>query len=154
MRERLRTEDGVTLAELMSALAILIVLVAIAIPSFMGNANQARDTRAQAELRQVLAPVKAVNVEAPSAADFVQRVQDMAQGSRFDITAVAGVKIERAADGATCLWRISESGIVYGIWESAGVPGGTTLYAELSALPAACPDSTTASSSGFVTEPW
>ncbi len=148
-----RGEDGVTLAELMAALAILLVLVAIAIPTFFGATNQARDTRAQSELRTALAPLKTINIEAPDTADLEAAIRDLSPGIAFDAAAVTGIKLTRSADDAVCMWRISDSGIVYGVWEPRG-SAGETLFAELAALPAACPVAADAPTEGYTVGGW
>jgi type II secretory pathway pseudopilin PulG len=146
-------QDGVTLAELMAALAILIVLVAIAIPTFSGVSDQARDAEATSELRTVLSTVKLVNLESPAAADLDAEVLAIAPGTKLDAAATAGVKLQRSADGAVCMWRISESGAVFGIWEPPE-SDGITLFAEIAALPADCPIAPDAAAAGFGVNPW
>lgn len=147
-------ERGVTLIELMAVLAILLVLVAIAIPTFSGFTNQAKDAEAKAELRHTLAPVKAVNIEVPNAPDIETRVLEMAPGTVFDSNAVLGVKLEWSTDGAICLWRISDSETVYGVWEPPFSQENATLFATLPSLPASCPTTADAPAAGFTAAGW
>lgn len=147
-------ERGVTLIELMAVLAILLVLVAIAIPTFSGFTNQAKDAEAKADLRNALGPVKAVNIEVPNAPDLEARVLDMAPGTALDPNAVLGVKLEWSTDGAICLWRISDSETVYGLWEPPLAQENATLYAKLSSLPASCPTTAGAPAAGFTAAGW
>ena len=149
----LANEEGVTLAELMAALAILIVLVAIAVPTFFGATGTAKDTQAQSDLRTALAPLKAVIIEDPTTAAVDAKIKELLPSAIFDVNAVDGIKVERSADGAVCMWRISDSGTVYGVWEPA-YSTGETLFVELSALPAACPITADAPGVGFVTGGW
>ncbi|MFQ5554743.1 MAG: type IV pilin protein [Acidimicrobiia bacterium] len=147
-------QEGVTLAEVMAVLAILIVLVAIAIPTFSGVTNQAKDAEAKAELREVLVPVKTVNIEDPTTPDLVAAVLAMAPGTAIDPSGVTGVKVERSTDGAICLWRISDSNSVLGMWEPPLGADSPTLFAELATMPATCPTFAQAPAAGFSTTGW
>ena len=62
LRQRLQQdeEDGFTLIELMVVVLIIAVLIAIAIPPFIGAQNRARDRAAQSNLRNSLTAVKTV----------------------------------------------------------------------------------------------
>ena len=151
--QALRHEEGVTLAELMAALAILIVLVAIAIPTFFGAAETARDTQAQAELRTALGPLKSVIIVDPLSTTLDTQIKELAPSTTFDVNAVNGIKIERSADNAVCMWRISDSGVVFGLWEPP-YSSGETLFAEISSLPAACPVTADTTVTGVVAGGW
>ena len=59
IRRGLNKDEGFTLIELMVVVMIIAVLIAIAIPSFLGFRKSAQDRSAQAELRNVLLSEKA-----------------------------------------------------------------------------------------------
>lgn len=145
MRERLDKEEGFTLIELMVVVLIIAVLVAIAIPSFLGFRNRAQDRSAQADLRNTLLGEKAVwtefgaftTVEADLKAFEPTLIIDPAS------TALAGVYVATsvaANDDAVCLVRASASGNYFAIFEDSSATGGTFYGASASAI--ACPTAT------------
>src|SRR2546423_131471 len=61
LRKRLeRDEDGFTLIELMVVVLIIAILLAIAIPTFLGARNRANDRAAQSSLRNGLTAAKTI----------------------------------------------------------------------------------------------
>ena len=61
LRRRLhRDEEGFTLIELMVVVLIIAILIAIAIPTFLGAQNRARDRGAQSDLRNALTASKTI----------------------------------------------------------------------------------------------
>src|SRR5437879_13506291 len=60
LRKRLegRTEEGFTLIELMVVVLIIAILLAIAIPTFLGARSRAQDRAAQSNLRNALRAAK------------------------------------------------------------------------------------------------
>jgi type IV pilus assembly protein PilA len=65
-----RDEDGFTLIELMVVILIIAVLMAIAIPTFLGAQDRAKDRAAQSDLRNGLSAAKVLATD--SAGLFVQ----------------------------------------------------------------------------------
>ena len=58
LRERRENEEGFTLIELMVVVLIIAILLAIAIPTFLGARNRANDRAAQSSLRNALTAAK------------------------------------------------------------------------------------------------
>ena len=55
-----QSEEGFTLIELMVVVLIIAVLLAIAIPTFLGSQNKAKDRSAQSSLRNTLTAAKSI----------------------------------------------------------------------------------------------
>ena len=59
-KRHLKDEDGFTLIELMVVVLIIAILIAIAIPTFLGAQNRARDRGAQSDLRNAIQAAKTI----------------------------------------------------------------------------------------------
>lgn len=60
LRERRQNEEGFTLLELMVVVLVIAILLAIAIPAFLGARNRANDRAAQSSLRNTITAAKVV----------------------------------------------------------------------------------------------
>jgi type IV pilus assembly protein PilA len=58
INKRLRDEEGFTLIELMVVVLIIAILIAIAIPTFLGARRRAQDRQAQSNIRNALTAAK------------------------------------------------------------------------------------------------
>jgi type IV pilus assembly protein PilA len=137
MRNRLN-EDGFTLIELMVVVLIIAILVAIAIPTFLGQRETAQDRAAQSNLRNALATEKTIyaNTQAYTATDADLTAVEPSLDWTVDDAADGGVLpvMDTAASGAVCLISESASGTFFWIWED---PGAATVYGSGAAAPAA-----------------
>lgn len=139
IRRGLNRDEGFTLIELMVVVMIIAVLIAIAIPSFLGFRKSAQDRSAQSELRNVLLSEKAFWLDngdyTETAADIVafepnavMHATDPAQGTVADL---------RDTDSdVVCLTRTADSGNTFSIWESSS---GGTYYGATDLTAADCP---------------
>jgi type IV pilus assembly protein PilA len=152
---RVRTdEQGFTLIELMVVLLIMLILVGIAIPSFMGSRDSALNAKAKSVVREALPAVKAYIIGGDPLADIEVGIKDLTPTIAIDPAAVEGIAVALSTDGAVCVFRVSEAGGVYAVWEPSLTMGAGTLYAELAALPATCPTAADAGTAGFSATSW
>src|SRR3984893_13019773 len=83
LRRRLeRDEEGFTLIELMVVVLIIAILLAIAIPTFLGARTRAQDRAAQSNIRNALTGEKT----------FYTDQQYYGAGSGADLTALQGIE--------------------------------------------------------------
>jgi prepilin-type N-terminal cleavage/methylation domain-containing protein len=123
-------DDGFTLIELMMAVSILGVLIAIVIPTVLGFRASAQDRRAHSDLRNVLLAEKMYWLENSVYTDTEAEIEALRPGSPIDADPEVGVFLDvNDADATTvCLVRTSESGNTFSIWDdvSAGTHYGDT----------------------------
>lgn len=148
------SEDGFTLMELMVALLIIAILIGIALPTWVGNRNQAADTRTKTELRASLPAMGTLQLEGDDLSDIDTSVSKITPTIVIDGSAVNGIKFLASSDGAICAYRVSETEKVFGLWAPASGEDIGTLYGEWTALPAGCPDRANAPIIGFTANPW
>ncbi|MCU1380803.1 MAG: prepilin-type N-terminal cleavage/methylation protein, partial [Acidimicrobiales bacterium] len=122
LRQRLHNdEDGFTLIELMVVVLIIAILIAIAIPTFLGVQNRARDRAAQSDLRNGITNAKAIATDdqglltsvnatslgkAEGALKFVDGDTDPASGF---------IGVVKSSTDAVVLFKKSASGTYYGV---------------------------------------
>lgn len=153
MENAWRRNEGFTYVELLAGVGILAVLMAIAIPMLIGHQNGTHDISAKTEVRQALVPLQVVRLEAPET-DPEVAIGEFSPSVSFDGTAVLGVNLQQATDGSTCLWKMSETGTVFGVWDPKLGSALPTLYATKDALPADCPGEADVVDAGFSPTGW
>ncbi len=140
MRKRLSRDEGFTLIELMVVVLIIAVLVAIAIPSFLGFRDRAQDRSAQSDVRSAVLAEKGYFTDTEEYTDDDVALKEfiptlpVVNGAIDDDNVYA----EMVSTSLVCLHRKSASGTVF----SARLSGDTaTGYAsEPKATPVVIPD--------------
>jgi type IV pilus assembly protein PilA len=141
IRRGLKRDQGFTLIELMVVVMIIAVLIAIAIPSFLGFRKSAQDRSAQAEIRNVLLAEKAFwleNGDYTATAGDITAFEPNANIDAADLTAGVVLSLNATDSDIVCMSRTAESGNTFAVWESAtsGTYYGAT---DLSTCPATAP---------------
>jgi type IV pilus assembly protein PilA len=138
IRRGLNKDEGFTLIELMVVVMIIAVLIAIAIPSFLGFRKSAQDRSAQSELRNVLLSEKAYWLDNGDYTEAAADITAFEPNAVINADPTVGVALNLNALDAdvVCLTRTSESGSTFSIWESSSAG---TYYGEAD-LSAGCPD--------------
>ena len=150
IRRRLAGSEGFTLIELMVVVMIIAVLIAIAIPSFLGFRKSAQDRSAQAEIRNVLLSEKAFWLEA---GDYTQTAGDITAlepNAKINANPALGVFIDlnAASSDIVCMVRTAASGNTFSIWESSTAG---TYYGDTNLSGADCP---AAAPAGYTQSGW
>ena len=158
IRERLergREEGGFTLIELMVVVLIIAILIAIAIPTFLGARKRAQDKQAQSNLRNALTAEKTIYVDnqaysadvaANGALKGIESALDWGQpdaATRGVDTPVLGDAVLLNDNGCVILESDSKSGTKFFLMDIATGAGAGTYYATDVAAPA-CPAVNTA----------
>ena len=121
MRHPTEGGDGFTLIELMMVVAILGVLIALAIPYFLGVRQGAQDRAAHTDLRNVLLAEKMIWLQAGAYTADPAAIGEVRPGSLLNDDPERGVFVDvsDADSQVVCLVRASASGRVFSVWESA-----------------------------------
>jgi len=145
MRERLGKDEGFTLIELMVVVLIIAILIAIAIPSFLGFRRNAQDRSAQSDVRNVLLAEQAYYTEWEAYGATQADLRTIEPSILLDADPEVAVAVTLNGTDTVCLTRTSESGNDFSVWigETGGVHYGK---ADLTAGGACTADPTPAAS--------
>jgi len=133
--ERRRDEEGFTLIELMVVVLIIAILIAIAIPTFLGARQRAQDRQAQSNLRNAFAAEKVVYTDNQSFTTNTATLSGIEPSLNYvaaaNVTGATDAKsiyvVTANTDGTVVLGAKSKSGTCFYMMDSANAP---TQYAK------------------------
>lgn len=122
------TEDGFTLIELMVVVLIIAILLAIAIPTFLGAQNKAKDRSAQSSVRNALTAAKTVYTDSSdyTSASLVE-LEAVEPSLEYLTTASTGPKVISVVTTATGFYAaaLSATGTCFYLTDVVAAGGGT-----------------------------
>ena len=126
-----RRDRGFTLIELMVVVLIIAILLAIAIPTFLGAQNKAKDRSAQSSARNTLTAAKTIFADNGKYTDAtVTALTAVEPAFTFQATASTGPKIVSIDSSVATEFNaaaMSDTGTCYFIKDLVGAGGGTTF---------------------------
>jgi type IV pilus assembly protein PilA len=152
------TDDGFTLIELMVVVLIIAILLAIAIPTFLGAQNKAKDRSAQSSLRNALTAAKTIYSDTADYTDADSTVlADVEPSLTFVVAATDSADPKTVSinpSDATTFYAaaMSKTGTCFYIKDAVATGGGTWYHKVEDA--AACSGTSAAGLDASFTDSW
>ena len=131
LRQRLNTRDesGFTLIELLVVLIIIGVLLAIAIPSYLGFQKKAQQTAAMSDVRSAIPDAEAYYSDQGNYTSMTASGLQSAYDSGMQVVGVNGATqgISKAVVGSGGAQTYCISAVVSGHWAHVSGPGGQVV---------------------------
>ncbi|MGO9875458.1 MAG: prepilin-type N-terminal cleavage/methylation domain-containing protein [Acidimicrobiia bacterium] len=121
-------EEGFTLIELMVVVLIIAILIAIAVPTFLGARTRAQDVSAKSDLRNALTTEKTSYTDNQQYTATTATLQAIEPALKWGTALTVTVGTTVATDDIVCLSETSKSGSVFSLADIADGPSAGTHY--------------------------
>jgi type IV pilus assembly protein PilA len=139
-----RNDDGFSLIELMIVVLIVAVLLAVAIPTFLGARQKAQDRDAQANLRTGLTAIKTAYVDGQSYVTAASQLASIEPSLTFVSGAGASsssrqvIAVNAVDDQSVGMAVLASDGVCWQLFDAAGNTAGTTYGSVRASTSATC----------------